>query len=256
MFRWLIWKQLMSCSYRDLEGMSGIDYSTFIKFRKRLIAKQWFARVFNQLSSSIVSGVKPLFFVLDSSFVETYSKNKEKGSEYSGFKEKNGFKLHQIIDFQTRLPLKQRSTGGARPDITLGKNLVRGAPRQLKVQALVADKGYDSQDFVHQICRKWPGVKVGIPLRRTNQAARNTKRRETILNQFLKAAERCLDQELFDKRSEIERYFSRIKRVFNLGEERTRGLTNFRANCYLVSVARILEYLASPSLWWQLFTKL
>lgn len=52
-----------------------------------------------------------------------------------------------------------------------------------------------------------------------------------------------------NKRGEIERYFSRKKRVFNLGEERTRTLKNFRANCYLTSIMEILEWTTKPELW-------
>ena len=51
MFRYLIYKQFMSCSYRDLESMGGIDYSTFIKFRKRLITANWFSRMFKSLTA-------------------------------------------------------------------------------------------------------------------------------------------------------------------------------------------------------------
>jgi len=58
----------------------------------------------------------------------------------------------------------------------------------------------------------------------------------------------------FNKLSEIERYFSRKKRVFNLGEERTRGLKNFEANCHLTSIAEILEWSTTPQIWWTLFT--
>lgn len=256
MFRWIIWKQLMGCSYRDLEGMSGIDYSTFIKFRQRLISKKWFARVFKMLADGAVSRGKSLLVILDSSFVETYSKRQEKGAEYSGYKKKTGFKLHQAIDFHTRLPLRQLATGGARSDIILGNNLIRGAPRIWPVKALAADKGYDGADFVNKIYHRWKGVKIAIPLRRTNQEAVGAKRRETAHYRALKAAQRYLDQELLNKRTEIERYFSRKKRVFNLGEERTRHLKNFRNNCYLTSIAEILEWSVNPSLWIQLFTKL
>jgi|SRR3989338_1795414 len=42
MFRWLLYRQLMNCSYRDLESMSGIDHSTFVKFKKRLMRELWF----------------------------------------------------------------------------------------------------------------------------------------------------------------------------------------------------------------------
>jgi hypothetical protein len=234
----------------------GIDYSTFIKFRQRLISKRWFARIFKILADSIASRGKSLFFVLDSSFVETYSKKKEKGAEYSGYKKKIGFKLHQIIDYYTRLPLRQLSTGGARSDIILGKNLIRGSPRNWKVRALAADKGYDGTDFVNKVYQRWKGIQIAVPLRKTNQETTGAKRRETPLNRALKAAERSLAPELLNKRTEIERYFSRKKRVFHIGEERTRHLRNFRNNCYLTSIAEILEWLTTPSLWIQLFTKL
>lgn len=256
MFRWLIWKQLMSCSYRDLEGISGgIDYSTFIKFRQRLISRRWFAKAFKVLGFAIASQCKSLFLLLDSSFVETYSRRKEQGSEYSGYKKKIGFKLHQIIDYQTRLPLRQISTGGARSDIMIARDLIRGSPRKWRVEALAADKGYDGAEFVYKVWSRWKGVKIAIPLRRTSQE-KITGQKESDQNRALKAAERCLDLDLLNKRTEIERYFSRKKRVFHLGEERTRHLKNFRANCYLTSIAEILEWLTTPSLWIQLFTKL
>lgn len=257
MFRWLIWKHLAPCTYRDLEGMTGIDYTTFIKFRKRLIKTLWFPRIFKKLVNWIINQANySLFLLVDSSFVETYSKDKEKGSEYSGFKKKTGFKLHSVIDFNLRLPLRQLATGGARSDIIIGKNLIRGSPRSWKIEALSADKGYDGSEFVMIAFNKWKGIKICIPLRRTNQEAVGAKRRETELDRRLKAAERTITQELLNKRTEIERYFSRKKRVFKLGEEKTRGLQNFRANCYLTSIAEILEWLANNPLLRLLFTKL
>lgn len=253
-----MYKQVMGCSYRDLESITNIDYSTFIKFRKRLIQKLWFKKIFKQLTELIVSQRDKLFLLLDSSFVESYSKRKEKGAEYSGFKKKTGFKIHQLIDFNTRLPLSQIATGGARSDITIGKNLIRGSPKykNKKVEALSADKGYDGINLVMQVKHKWKGIKIAIPVRKTSQERVRAKRRESELNKQLKAAERCLDKRLFNKRTEIERYFSRKKRVFKLGEERTRELKNFRANCYLTSIMEILEWLSKNPLLKLLFTKL
>lgn len=260
MFRWLLWKHLAPCTYRDLEGMSGIDYTTFIKFRKRLIKTLWFSIIFKKLVNWIISQTNnSLCCLLDSSFVETYSKKQEKGSEYSGFKKKTGFKLHSAIDFNTRLPLKQLATGGARSDITIGKQLIRGSPKYWKVKELSADKGYDGAYFVSEIYHKWKGIEICIPLRKTNQEKAAGKQ-ESTLNRQLKLAERTITQDLLNKRTEIERYFSRKKRIFNLGEEKTRGLTNFRANCYLTSICEILEFIANnPSfqpLLRLLFTKL
>lgn len=140
LFRWLIYRQLMNCSYRDLERMSGIDYSTFIKFRKRLIRQCWFPRIFKSFTSEIAIHRDAITAILDSSFVQTYSKHGEKGSEYFGYKEKKGFKLHTLIDYHTRLPLLQMVTPGARPDVIWGAHLIRGTPAAWKVTGLLADK--------------------------------------------------------------------------------------------------------------------
>ena len=252
MFRWLLYKWLMRCSYRDLESMTGVDYSTFIKFRKRLVASYFLPRIFLALRSCVVSSKKSLRLILDSSFVETYSKHNERGSEYFGYKKKNGFKLHTIIDYKTRLPLLQCATPGARSDVTLGAHLIRAAPKEWRVRSLAADKGYDSEAFVQEIKAKWKKVKVGIPLRRTNQE-KVAGHPEGWLSRFLKSLPRTLNRRLLNTRTEIERYYSRKKKVFHLGEERTRGLKNFEANCYLTSIMEYLEYFAR---WFTLFTKL
>ena len=249
MFRWLIYKQLMGCSYRDLESMTKIDYSTFIKFRKRLIKENWFAGVFNFLSSAIAANLESITALIDSSFVQTYSKRDEEGSEYFGYKEKNGFKLHQMIDYETRLPLLQFATAGARADIRWGANLIRAAPDYWNVREFAADKAYDGANFVKDIILKFPGIKVAIPMRRH-------KKNDFWFNCFMKKWERTSDSAIYRKRSEIERYFSRKKRVFNLGEERTRGLENFETNCYFTSIAEILEWSTKPEMWWALFTML
>jgi len=248
MFRWLMYKQAMHCSYRDLESVSHIDYSTFIKFRKRLIETVWFSRIFKKLTSIIAEHADSLLLLLDSSFVQTYSKHDEHGSAYSGYKEKNGFKLHQIIDYETRLPLLQYATSGARADVAWGSCLIRAAPESWNVKGLSADKGYDSEYFVNDISLKWKNAEIAIPLR--DMPWGNEK------NRRLRGAKRTRNPDLYKKRTEIERYFSRKKRVFNLGEERTRHLKNFRANCYMTSIMEILEWSTKPELWIVLFTKL
>jgi len=246
MFRWLIYKHLMQCSYRDLEGMTGIDYTTFIKFRKRLLRAHWFSEVFTALSGFIASHLSSIIAVLDSSFVETYSGHDEQGSAYNGYKEKNGFKLHQIIDYETRLPLLQQATPGARADIVWGARLIERAPPHWKVRGLLADKAYDGIDFVMEIKEKWEGVRIGIPVRRTHAEVLGFSTLSIRRNRRHKEAERCLRKRFLNKRTEIERYFSRKKRVFGLGEERTRHLKNFRANCDMTSIMEILEWSTTP----------
>lgn len=242
----------MCCSYRDLESMTGIDYSTFIKFRQRLSVAHWFQAIFKKLTREATQSAPSLKLILDSSFVESYSGHQEQGSEYNGYKKKNGYKLHQIIDFQTRLPIAQIATPGARADITWGLHLIRAIPRNWQIQSLTADKAYDAEELVDYMHTTWKMAKVGIQVRKTNQE-KVAGHAESPLWRSLKERDRCLDTELLNTRTEIERYFSRKKRVFHLGEERTRHLKNFRDHCYLTSIMEILEWMSTLLLF---FTRL
>lgn len=247
LFRWLLYKQCHGCTYRDLESISGIDYTTFIKFRAAIKTNGWVEYLFAVMMAVIVGG-RRLKLITDSSFVEQYARHPEAGAEYSGFKKKTGFKVHQIIDFRTRLPVAKVVTGGARADVALAKHLVTQLPSDWNVAAFLADKGYDSSALVQQVLQKWRGVAVNIPVRRTNQQAVKSRRQETLKNQRAKRAGRTLTKRLYNQRTEIERFFSRKKEVFNLGQERTRGIENFATNCTLTDVCAQLEYLARPGM--------
>lgn len=245
LFRWLLYKQCHGCTYRDLESISDIDYTTFIKFRHSLKQSGWLEYMFQLMTAVIVQG-KRLKLITDSSFVEQYARTLEPGAEYSGFKEKTGFKVHQIIDFRTRLPVAKAVTGGARADVVLAKHLIAGLPADWDVTAFLADKGYDSSELVQQLKQKWRRVAVNIPVRRTNQQTLKSRRQETPKNQRAKRAGRTLTKRLYNQRTEIERYFSRKKEVFRLGSERTRSLENFALNCTMTDLCAQLEYLARP----------
>lgn len=238
---WLMYKQTHGCTYRDLESMSGIDHSTFIKFRQRLMQKSWFPDVFQRLVDWLISRSTNLQLIIDSSFVETYSKKDEAGSEYFGFKEKNGFKLHQVIDFETRLPLVQECTPGARSDVVLGRRLITQIPAEWPVSAVLADKGYDSDDLVVMTKMKWQDAEVAIPMRRTNQEKR-TEKAEVALSRKKRGSNRSRSKTLYKRRTAIERFFSRMKGVFHLGTEKTRGLRNFETNCLFINIMKIFEY--------------
>ncbi len=135
LFRWLLYKQCHGCTYRDLESISGIDYTTFIKFRKTIRENGWLEYVFHTITTTTTQG-RRLKLITDSSFVEQYARHPERGAEYSGFKEKTGFKVHQIIDFRTRLPVAKAVTGGARADVVLAHQLVTQLPRRLGCHGL------------------------------------------------------------------------------------------------------------------------
>lgn len=256
MLRWLMYRQLINCSYRDLESVSGIDHSTFVKFRKRLLKINWFTSVFKTLTRTVAPRLRSIIAIVDSSFVESYSKHGEQGSEYNGYKEKNGFKLHQIIDWKTRLPILQCATPGARSDVILGHRLIGRSPPDWNLTGFLGDKAYDDWKLVARLKDKWKRIRVGIPVRRTIHEQHPPFSPEVTRNRRSKESDRYLKRSFLNKRSEIERYFSRKKRVFHLGEERTRHLENFRANCDLIAIMEILEWLTTPQLWIALFTKL
>lgn len=237
LFLWLCYKQLMGCSYRDLESITGIDYSTFIKFRGRL--KETLSPLLDSLTAHVLRGMRSLNLILDSSFVETYSKHDEDGSAYSGYKEKNGFKLHQIIEKILRIPLFQCASEGHMPDIKGGEFLVSRAPPDWRVQSFAADKGYDSEYFVKAVVDKWE-VRPAIPMRHHRYDGNGKNRRR-------RGAGRSRDPSHYRGRTEIERYFSRKKRVFRLGEEKTRHLENFHTNCLFTSCMEILERLTKQA---------
>lgn len=147
-------------------------------------------------------------------------KHNERGSEYNGYKEKNGFKLHQIIDWKTRLPLRQIATPRARSDVRLGHHLVGRAPPDWNITGFLGDRAYDDLKLVAKLRQKWKGVRVGIPVRRTVHERKKPVSKATVRNRLGKESDRCLKRSFLNKRTEIERYFSRKKRVFNLGEPR------------------------------------
>ncbi len=233
LFLWLCYKQLMGCSYRDLESLTGIDYSTFIKFRGRL--KVTVPLMLDSLTRRALALIPSLRLILDSSFVETYSKHAEDGSGYSGYKEKEGFKLHQIIEYSLRVPLLQCASPGEMADITGGQFLLSRAPPEWNVKMFAADKGYDSEYFVKAVVSKWR-TRPAIPLRHLRHDG-------NALNRLTRGANRSRDPDDYRRRTEIERYFSRKKRVFRLGEEKTRHLENFHTNCLFTSCKEILERL-------------
>lgn len=240
MVRYLMWKQVMGCTYRDLESVSGIDHTTFIKCRKRLMRDDWMRKVFLKLRRF----PKQARLIVDSSFVPTYSGHREQGSAYSGHKEAHGFKLHQVIEARSRLPVMQIATDGAHADIRAAERLFAKAPPTLSVRSVAGDKGYDSEPWVMHLKRKFKCA-VAIPVRHMGG---------NRLNHDMKRRVRAYAPRLYRERTTIERYFSRKKGVFHLGLERMRGIQNFRAQTFFTAIMEYCEHIAKAIL--QLFSKL
>ncbi|MCX8009348.1 MAG: transposase [Patescibacteria group bacterium] len=158
------------------------------------------------VQTGLIQGVK---VALDSSFVPTYTQKRENGFEgWNGFKKSFGFKIHVLIDVETRFPIALIITNGLAADGTLAIPLRKKAKRYLKRQGYVlADKGYDDTDIVNWIV-KMLHSKAGIPIRKKSKLAKGKKNRYgNLLNWKMKAAGRTFKRSIYKLRTEVERFF-------------------------------------------------
>lgn len=246
-FKWLLVKKVTNWSYRMITELSGISHATFVRRNQQFLAHQVYQQVFHHLvrravTQGLIRGIK---VALDSSFVPTYSTKQEIGSEgWNGFKDAFGFKLHALIDAETRFPIALIITNGLAADCTLAIPLLKKAKRYLKKHGYVlADKGYDDTDIVNWIV-KMLHSKAGIPMRRKSRLAKGKKNRYgNLLNWRMKAAGRTFKKSIYKFRTEVERFFSQIKHTYQLGKEYCRGIEAFTKHAYLALISFCLTKL-------------
>ncbi|MGH2611637.1 MAG: transposase, partial [Rhabdochlamydiaceae bacterium] len=236
---------------RTIASMAQVSHSTLVRANQFFLVKGVYQRLFVHLvkhayKEGLIQGRK---VALDSSFVQTFSKKEEVGSEgYNGHKKAIGFKLHLLLDAETGFPIALIVGNGTTHDGTLAIPLLKKARYWLKRCGYVlADKGYDDTDIVAWIGKELQ-AKAGIPMRKKNKLAKGKKYRYgNLLNWQLKAKGRTFKKSILHKRVEVERCFSHLKRVYHLGKEEMRGILNFAKNAYQSLICLMLKkfYLAS-----------
>lgn len=245
LFLWLLIKKVTNWDYRTIGSMAGLSHSTLVRANSQFLAKGIYQKIFVQLvrlayKKGLICGK---YVALDSSFVHTFSKHGELGSEgWNGFKEAYGFKLHLLVDCDTKFPIALIITNGLAADSTLAIPLLKKAKQWLLESGYVlADKGYDDGDIVNWIV-KMLSSKAGIPIRKKSKLARGKKNRYgNLLNWRLKAKGRTFKKSIYNKRTTIERVFSLLKRTYHLGKEETRGILSFAKNAYLSLICYMLK---------------
>lgn len=247
LFKWLLVKKTTNWSYRTITELSGISHQTFVRRNQDFLEHQVYQRFFQELvGKAVKSGfVKGIKVALDSSFVPTYSSKREIGSEgWNGFKQSFGFKLHALIDAETRFPIALIVTNGLAADCTLAIPLLKKAKRYLRKRGYVlADKGYDDTDIVNWIVKMLQS-KAGIPMRKKSKLAKVKKYRYgNLLNWRMKAAGRTFKTSIYKLRTEVERFFSQLKHTYFLGKEYQRGIEAFTKNVYLALISFCLTKL-------------
>lgn len=247
LFVLLLIKKVTNWSFRTIAEMGDISHSTLVRANDFFLRKHVYEKFFAHLvKDAYTKGLIPGKFVaMDSSFVKTFSNKQEVGSEnWNEHKKAYGFKLHLLIDCQTKFPIALIIGNGIAHDSTLAIPLLKKAKRWFRREGYVlADKGYDSQDIVNWIVKEL-GRKAGIPMR---SMPNKDKREKTDMwegkwrNFELKAKGRTLKKSIYNWRTEIERCFANHKRRFNLGKEETRGVIAFTKNVFLTLICYTLK---------------
>jgi transposase len=245
LFLLLLMKKVTNWSYRTIAEMGSVSHSTLVRANAKFLKRGVYAKFFVHLVKAAYKNglIKGKFVAMDSSFVRTFSKKQEVGSEnWNGFKKAYGFKLHLLIDTETKMPIALIIGNGIAHDGTLAVPLLKKARAWLKkVGYVLADKGYDDGDIVKWITGELK-AKAGIPMRKKNKLAKGKKNRYgNLLNWQLKAAGRTFKKSILRKRTEVERSFSSLKRVYFLGKEEMRGILNFAKNAYLSLISHMLK---------------
>lgn len=243
LFGWLLIKKVTNWDYRTIASMAGISHPTLLRANELFLEKQIYEKVMISLIKKAYQQklIKGKYVAIDSSFVHTFSKRGEAGSEnWNEFKQGYGFKLHLLVDCETKFPIALCVTNGIAHDVTLAIPLLKKARRWLKQCGYVlADKGYDWGDLVNWIV-KMLHAKAAIPIKRYKHG-KNYSWKGSWTNFHFKARGRTLKKSIYRKRSAIERVFSILKRTYHLGKEETRGIVNFAKNTYLALICYILK---------------
>jgi len=243
LFAWLLVKKLTNWDYRTIGSMAGVSASTLVRANTYFLKRGIYQKVFVHFRRKATKqGLVPGKYVaMDSSFVHTFSKRGELGSEgWNEYKKGYGFKLHLAIDAETRFPIACKLTNGIAADCTLAIPLLKKAKYWLrKTDYVLADKRYDWQDLVNWIV-KHLHAKAGIPIKK-HKRGKNYSWKAATRNFQLKAKGRTLRRSIYNRRTSVERVFSVLKRTYHLGKEETRGLLNFAKNTYLSLICYTLK---------------
>lgn len=244
-FTLLLMKKVTNWSFRTTGEMAGVSHSTLVRANSFFLQKHIYEKIFIHLVKEAYRNglIKGKYVAMDSSFVKTFSKKQENGSEgYNGHKKAFGFKLHLLVDAQTKFPIALIIGNGSAHDATLAIPLLKRARSWLrKTGYVLADKGYDDGDIVNWIVKSLQ-AKAGIPIRRKNKLAKGKKNRYgNLLNWQLRAKGRTFKKSIYNKRITVERCFSSLKRTYYLGKEEMRGYLSFAKNCYLALISYMLK---------------
>lgn len=255
LFFWLLVKKVMGFDYRLVADMAGVSHSTLVrandKFSKAKVYQKFLVHLVKLAYRQGL--IKGKTVAMDGSFVKTYTGKIEEGSlGWNEYKAGIGFKLHALIDAESgaiiALIIKDGLTYENQVAIPL---LKKARPWLKKCGYVLADKGYDDVEIIEYVAKQLK-AKAVIPIKETNQKKLSKNRLKLTAEERIKggytnfkfkAKGRCLKQSIYNRRTEVERFFSYLKRVCKLGKDATRGIKRFVDNTYLACIFYMLNKL-------------
>jgi len=134
-----------------------------------------------------------------------------------------GYKVSILVDTTYELPVAVHVMSGNRNDLNAAPALLsqaRWINGRFHPQYVIADAGYSSEALRHLVRRQYRGV----PIIKTNPTHKRA------VKAYPEDAEW---QDIYDRRTRIERVFSRLKANRKLNSLRVRGINKVRVHCLL-----------------------
>ncbi|MGH7203198.1 MAG: transposase [Candidatus Levyibacteriota bacterium] len=128
-------KKVTNWSYRTIAEMGEVSHSTLVRTNEKFLRRGVYAKYFVHLVKAAYKHglMQGKYVAMDSSFVQTFSKKQELGSEnWNGFKKAYGFKLHLLMDTETKMPIALILGNGIAHDGTMAVLLLKRARSWLK----------------------------------------------------------------------------------------------------------------------------
>jgi hypothetical protein len=119
--------------------------------------------------------------------------------------------LGMVSDCKSHLVLSAVTGHGPKPDITHFHSAVTAAARRVKIDTLLADKGYDAE-WAHELCRNQLKIRSIIPAKNSGRKPRLGKRKKKPVGRYRRLMTFHFPKKLYAQRWQAETLNSMIKR--------------------------------------------
>lgn len=221
----VLWIAKTGAPWRDLPERFGNWNSAWRRF-DRWARKGVWRKVFDALQDPDLE-----WLILDSTVIRAHphaagARKRADGTggqaEQALGRSRGGFgtKIHAAVS-GLMLPVVLLLTAGQEADVSHAQPLLQGVPAEAEVQAVIADKGYDSQAVVAAVRSR--GAEAVIP---------------TLSN---RKHQRSIDRERYKDRNLAERFWNKVKQFRRVATRYEKTARNFLAFVQVASIMVLLR---------------